>query len=585
MFPKRLILCVLLAITACPTLAKAQSHPAAINLIPADAIICVELSDPKALLDVLASDKACNAVSSLPAYQTLASNPKFKEFQMVIKMFEVSLETDWRTGLAALTGGGITLAVRPDNTVIAVMDAQDEQKLNKLHELLLNIARGEADKAGQPGRVTSAEYKGVTGWTFNGKEAHAVIGRRLIFANNSEGLKAALDLSKSPEGGSLAANEKYLAAKKAAGIKCIGTVYANAEPLKYIPGLAKVLQQDKTNPLAALFFAPIIEAVRNSTWLALGLNVQDDALAVEAHLDGKGIDPEGPSGFAVPAKPDHGAMPNLSVPRSVAAVSLYRDLHSFYKYKDELFGERTSGLIFFENMMGIFFSGRDLTDEVLAETTPHMRLVVARQEYDQAKGTPEVQIPAFALILSLRNSKQFSEVAEEAWQKAIGLVNFTRGQQAMPGLIIDKPVHGDTKFSVAYFSTAGMEETTRLPTRFNIRPSLAVSGDYLIISSTDGLTRDLIDAVKHQTDEGASAIAKTHSIAELSGGELATILQANFKSMVRKNMIDKGSSQEDAERSVGILITIAKFIDHMELSIGTEDGLTKARAELHLDME
>ena len=33
-----------------------------------------------------------------------------------------------------------------------------------------------------------------------------------------------------------------------------------------------------------------------------------------------------------------------------------------------LFPERTSGLIFFENMMGIFFTGRDLTSEVLAET-------------------------------------------------------------------------------------------------------------------------------------------------------------------------------------------------------------------------
>ena len=41
-------------------------------------------------------------------------------------------------------------------------------------------------------------------------------------------------------------------------------------------------------------------------------------------------------------------------------------MHKFYAAKDTLFPDRTSGLIFFENMMGIFFSGRDLTDEVLA---------------------------------------------------------------------------------------------------------------------------------------------------------------------------------------------------------------------------
>ena len=50
--------------------------------------------------------------------------------------------------------------------------------------------------------------------------------------------------------------------------------------------------------------------------------------------------------------------------------------------KDELFPERTSGLIFFENMMGIFFTGRDLTEEVLAETGSDIRVVVAEQQYD-----------------------------------------------------------------------------------------------------------------------------------------------------------------------------------------------------------
>ena len=58
-------------------------------------------------------------------------------------------------------------------------------------------------------------------------------------------------------------------------------------------------------------------------------------------------------------------MPHLDVPRQIAGASVYRDLHGFYAAKDDLFPERTSALIFFENMMGIFFSGKDLTEEVL----------------------------------------------------------------------------------------------------------------------------------------------------------------------------------------------------------------------------
>ena len=91
-------------------------------------------------------------------------------------------------------------------------------------------------------------------------------------------------------------------------------------------------------------------------------------LAIDVRVDGKVDTTSGPAAFAGPRDSKQGAWPNLAVPRRIAAVSLYRDLHAFYAAKDELFPERTSGLIFFENMMGIFFTGRDLTEEVLAET-------------------------------------------------------------------------------------------------------------------------------------------------------------------------------------------------------------------------
>ncbi len=130
------------------------------------------------------------------------------------------------------------------------------------------------------------------------------------------------------------------------------------------PPIQAALSKD-SNPLAALLFAGVRDALAQSNWLAMGLKVQGDSLALEASVDGK-TSREGAAEFTLPSGPDDGALPNLSVPRSLAALSFYRDLHGFYAAKDKLFPERTSGLIFFENMMGIFFSGRDLTDEVLA---------------------------------------------------------------------------------------------------------------------------------------------------------------------------------------------------------------------------
>jgi hypothetical protein len=485
-----------------------------------------------------------------------------------------------------------------------IIDAEDEHMLERLHEFFLNIARAEAEKKGQYNQVTSTEYDGVTVWTFDGEEAHAIIGKRLVFANRSEGLKAVLKLRAEAKGASLVSNPAYQAAKRAAGPDVVGTVFTNLKPLMQLPEVAQLLEQERNNPLAALSFAGIVEAVRDSNWLALGLHVEDSKpapleipesekeqkaknsltrLVFRASADGKTVAPTSPAAFALPNKSGEGVLPNVSVPRRIAALSLYRDLYQFYAAKDDLFPDRTSGLIFFENMMGIFFSGRDLTNEVLAETKPEIRFVVAEQEYDPAIGTPQIKLPAFAAILRLRHPVEFNEVVEEAWQKAVGLINFTRGQQALPGLIINRPIQGETQFTVAAFSTAEIEDKTKLDQRFNFHPALAMPGEYLILSSTDGLARDLIDALNRETKHTAKPFAETHSLVEIDAAQLASILEANRETLVRGDMVKKGSTQEEAETGIDMLITVVKFVDHVKLNIDTHEGLTQARLEMKLN--
>ena len=104
-------------------------------------------------------------------------------------------------------------------------------------------------------------------------------------------------------------------------------------------------------------------------------------------MDGTPSDASSPEGVCHARPPPRAARCRTLPSRGRSpSLSFYRDLHKFYAAKDKLFPERTSGLIFFENMMGIFFTGRDLTDEVLAETTPEVRFVVAEQQYDAEGG-------------------------------------------------------------------------------------------------------------------------------------------------------------------------------------------------------
>jgi hypothetical protein len=384
-------------------------------------------------------------------------------------------------------------------------------------------------------------------------------------------------------GKSLATTPAFQAAQKAASPQAAATVFVNLKPLLGIPNVGGLLEKARTNPLAALTFAGLAESVRNSNWMSLDLGVEGKTLTVRALTDGKIAGTTNAAAFAQPPKASDGAWPNLVVPRRLASLSLYRDLRGFYAAKDTLFPERTAGLIFFENMMGIFFTGRDLTTEVLAETEPEVRLVVAEQQYDPAAGTPQVKIPAFAVVMRLRHPEQFDKVVEEAWQKAIGLVNFTRGQKAQPGLIIDRPTYKDVKYTVAYFSPADANDKAKLDTRFNIRPALAMPGKYLVLSSTDGLARDLIDALGREGGQTVTPMAQTHSSLEMDGKQAVALLLANRDTLVRGDMVKKGRSQQESEAGIEMLINVVRLFDQVKLSLGTEKGLTQARLTVKLN--
>jgi hypothetical protein len=191
----------------------------------------------------------------------------------------------------------------------------------------------------------------------------------------------------------------------------------------------------------------------------------------------------------------------------------------------------------------------------------------------------------------MKEPERFGEVMEEAWQKALGLVNFTRGQKAEPGMIIDKEFHGNVKYSFAYFRLpegAAKEGAQKdLDVRFNFRPAIARAGDTLILSSTDGLARDIIDAlgkegVGNEGGKPASA-GMSHSVLEIDGAGLREILAANREGMIANNMVEKGNSRKEAEGEVGLLLDLLRYVKGLEIDAGTRDEKPRATLELHID--
>jgi hypothetical protein len=557
-----------------------DSLPPASQWLPGNAVLVAQIAKPGDLLDLLLSPRAVEAITALPVYQKAVSQPKFQELLTGIQFIEAQLGTDWKTAVRKLTGGGLTWAVGADGGQLLVIDAQDAELLGRLHEIILQIAKSEAAKQGQEERVKSTEQGGVTCWSFTEGEGHAIVGRRFVLSNRPAMLKAVLDRKGNPSGG-LDAQPAFQAAKRV-GADAAASVYLNAGVLKANPAIRKALDSNQ-NAMGALLFAPVLDVVRRATWLAGGLRIDAGRLVLRLTADGKGEAASEQAAFAAP-KPGDGALENLAVPRRIAAASLYRDLHAFYGAKDKLFSERTSGLIFFENMMGIFFSGRDLTDDILAQPKPDVRIVVAQQQYDPAIGTPQMQLPAFATVFRVRDPKGYADTIESAWQKAIGLVSITSGQKAEAGLVIDRDSYHDVRYTVAHFARSKEAGQGPLGAQFNFRPSLVRLGEYVVISSTDGLAKDLIDAIQQEQSHPPQPLAGVHSLMEFDAGQLSSILEANRETLVRHNMVEKGNSKTQAETEVGLYTAVSKQLGQARLNLGGGPAGPEATLEVKLNL-
>jgi hypothetical protein len=550
--------------------------------IPEETILNFELTNPDDLFSFTLGKPIEKAVTSAPEFQALTGDAGFKEFQGVVKYLETILATDWKTALKTVFGGGGTLSVLPQNKIFLTVDSEDAELLKQLHDTIYGFAKSDAEEKGQYNRVKSKEYNGITGYSFGKNEAHCIIDNRFILSNKSEVLKSVIDNRSNSDAQSLTSHTNYKTALSKIDPEATLKAYLRMDLLKHAEGMQKALTRN-LNPMLALLLAGLPDTLSNSNWVSAGLLVDEESLSLQAITDGT-LDTSGPMSFIAAKNQTSAVLPPIQVKNQIASFSFYRDIYQFYSAKDDLFPERTSAIIFFENMMGIFFTGRDLTEEVWKEVKPEIRFVVSEQRYDPTIGTPEVQFPSFGIVFKLYNPEKFGIVVEEAWQKAIGLTNFTRGQQAEPGLLIDRPIYKEVKMTLTHFALSGDEDKSKLDIRFNFRPTLAVYKDNLILCSTDQLAQDLIDGLEIEQKSVIETVKDTHSFVQVNGDKLATILEANRDAIVRNEMVENGKTKEEVEAEQKTIGRILQYTKQASLTVGTLQKSTQATLKLDLNL-
>lgn len=584
----RVILCGALMLGALATSAGAGT-PKPGRWVAADAVIYVELEQPRPLVERLTGPAAAQMLGSIPSYNKALEGKEYLQFKAVVDLVSAQLGVSWQEAVRELTGGGLALAVeggmkdgKAEARIALFVVPTDPALLERAHGILLDMARKDAKANDRPDPVKEVDYRGVKAYAVNDDEAHAILDGMLVVTNGGEALKAIVDRSIDGMTGEPFIESAAWKERKA-GLETDATArgIVRLERLRELdPKRYRV--PDQVDPGAVLLFGPWIETLRQAPWMAASLTWTDERLGAQLQMPtpADGLSPALKT--YVPGSGE-GAPAPLRPPGTIASFSLWRDLAAIWEVRSELFpAPFVEGLAQLDTFAGQFFGGRDFGTGVLGALTSDWRIVVARQDFDAIKPTPDLKLPAFALVVGLSpDDDDFAQRLRVAFQSFVGLANLGAAQAKAPPLELGSETFEGRSIATARFMPAkdGPPADEPVHYRHNFSPSAVEVADHYVISSSVGLARELI----RELSKGGAGDAGPETLeAEADGRELAALVDANRERLVMQNMLEKGNDKAKSEEEVDVLATLLRTLGSGRLTV--VDGGPRWEARLNFQL-
>ena len=568
--------------------------------IAADAVACVEIQRPDRLIDRATDPHFQDYLKLLPQYQKLLKDPKFLELRAVVNLIAAQLDTTWDQGLRELTGGGIMAALEADPgqgpRVYVLITPRNKDLLDRANQVLLRLARQDAKDKGKPEPVKTSDHLGVIVHALGGETgiAYGVVAGKLAISNSVKNLERLIDrvvATPAPKGelaapakvafASLAERAEWKGLKEKQDVDSLVWGLADMDRLRQLDP-KRYGPSDKPDNGVTFLFGSWFQTFQKAPWLTASIRWSDAEL-------GAAIDLPVPKGGRAPAYKGYvpgdgkGAAPLIQPPGTIASLSLWRDLETFWESRADLFAPETvQGFAQLDTLAGQFFGGREFGADVLGQFDPHWRLVVAQQDYSALKPQPDVKYPAFAIVGELDSAdSDFGERFKVGFQAIIGISNVDANQKKAAALELGTEEVDGIKLSTArYMIVRHPDSASETPNpRYNFTPATAQVGKYLIFSSSIGLARDLIKTLKAKS---GGADASETAVLEADGPELARLLDINRTRLAMQLMLGRGETKEKAESQVELGLALLRKLGHGRLVIRDDPGSTRIQLKLQL---
>ena len=174
----------------------------------------------------------------------------------------------------------------------------------------------------------------------------------------------------------------------------------------------------------------------------------------------------------------------------------------------------------------------------------------------------------------------FNQRLKVAFQSFVGLVNLGAAQKGEPPLEQGSEVFAGVTISTARYMVSKADSAAArdnakaaVHQRFNFSPSIAQVENHFILSTSVGLTRALIEALK-----APAPATDVTLLVEADGPAVARLVTLNRNRLVMQNMLEKGHDHSAAETEIDQFGRLLYSLGRARLTV--QDGTETLRFDL-----
>lgn len=553
---------------------RADSPANPLRFVPEQAHVVLQVEQARKIADLLVNHELARQVRTTEAFQELYDSTNVRRFLQLLAYFEKQMGMSSLELLDRLAGGGVVVASRlgGDNPpVLAVVQGRDEEVTKKFYALALDVAEQELARQDVRGGFKKATYRDVPVVQID-KARLARIGAALLLASTDEAMKLAIDCDKDSKK-SLANLPALADARRALPKNPLAWGWLHLEPFH---AKAEFKQGIKTISLQPLFFSiwPLVDVIERTPFVCAGIYEEGNSFVARVRM-GRGR--KGMSERAtllMPAEGEPASLPLLKPDNTLASLSFHLDLGKFWQNRQKLVPgkQENKQLDQLEKASALFLGGVKLST-LLNQAGAQHRIVVVQQTKSSYKTVPGQPIPAFGVILAMRDPA-FARSMETILRGA-GLLAST---QANLKMVEEK--HGPHAIVSYRFPEDKDFKGDGNKIRFNFSPAFVKASEYFIVSSTVELARELADLVsKEGKVEGSPSSTRWQFYA--AGG--AAALRAAQNQLRTQYILGRALSPRDAEEQVRQLIALVERLG--VLSLETNYGSDDFRLDIRLNLD